>query len=390
MLWCVRPESDATVPDDIEQTLHEGLDWTRFTRFALAHRVTPQVAAALGRLPVGAVPVELKEAFSAHARAIALHAGQQVAALTEVIALLESRGVRAVSFKGPALSAAAYGDSALRCCRDLDLLTRAEDIPACIEALATLGFVAEEGQLTPREERAFMRSDSSFACVRSTDGLVVEPHWTISPRNLAVDFDTAALCSRAVEIEIELGGGRLPCLTPQDHLLVVCAHAAKHEWSELRWVRDLAGLVRHPRVDPQTCLEQAAAIGCRRLVEIGFWLVRDLLGVTVPCDLDAVQDSRDLARRYAARLFPDFRAAPNPFALSRDWLRTRERVRDKLRYVTRTLFTPRLKHVRMLQLPRGFGWLLPPIAAAHDYLALPVWRSLKSPRSSNTASASER
>jgi len=58
-------------------------------------------------------------------------------------------------------------------------------------------------------------------------------------------------------------------------------------------------------------------------------------------------------------------------------LAMRERVADKLRYVWRTVTTPRVQHFRAVKLPDRWFAAYRAVKLAHDYLALPVWRLLK-------------
>jgi hypothetical protein len=55
----------------------------------------------------------------------------------------------------------------------------------------------------------------------------------------------------------------------------------------------------------------------------------------------------------------------------------RERARDRIRYVLRTLATPRDMHYAIVKLPDGLFFLYTPIKLVHDYLLLPFWTSGK-------------
>ena len=55
-----------------------------------------------------------------------------------------------------------------------------------------------------------------------------------------------------------------------------------------------------------------------------------------------------------------------------------ERVRDKVKYVLRTLITPGHDHFRMILLPDKLFFLYMPIKLAHEVLVLPLWILWKS------------
>jgi hypothetical protein len=52
----------------------------------------------------------------------------------------------------------------------------------------------------------------------------------------------------------------------------------------------------------------------------------------------------------------------------------RERRRDRIAYLLRTIFTPTIEHVTLVSLPRGLRFLYYPLKLAVDYVALPVRR----------------
>jgi hypothetical protein len=60
---------------------------------------------------------------------------------------------------------------------------------------------------------------------------------------------------------------------------------------------------------------------------------------------------------------------PSIFALSRFRLSRR----DRLRYVLRTVATPRTIHFKMVRLPPALFFLYVPLKLGHDYVAQPLW-----------------
>ena len=80
-----------------------------------------------------------------------------------------------------------------------------------------------------------------------------------------------------------------------------------------------------------------------------------------------------LAQRTCERLFVEGNATPNPSRITAYRFRMRERWRDRLSYVLRTVLTPLEKHLVMVQLPAPLYFLYYPIKVIHDYLLLPAW-----------------
>jgi hypothetical protein len=208
----------------------------------------------------------------------------------------------------------------------------------------------------------------------------VEPHWAIAPRTLANPLDEAGMLERARPFPFR--GRSLPGLATEDLLLVLCAHASKHEWTELRSITDVAGLLaREPDVDWRALLGRARALGSARMLLLGLALARDLAGSRLAPEAEQALAADPLAARMAAevgaRLFDEDYVAPSVFRLSRFRVRMRERGSDRVAYVLRTVFTPTIEHVSLVALPRALRFLYYPLKLAADYVALPVRRRIE-------------
>src|SRR5262249_41780528 len=87
-----------------------------------------------------------------------------------------------------------------------------------------------------------------------------------------------------------------------------------------------------------------------------------------------------LIRGISTRLLRGERVAA-PDRISLLLIRIRERRRDQVRYVARTLLTPRVEHMRLLPLPGPLRSLYVPVKLVCDILLAPLWRVSKRVRS---------
>ena len=159
---------------------------------------------------------------------------------------LAARRLEVLPYKGPALAQSLYGNIALRQFSDLDLLVRAEDLPAIRSVLAELGY--RPGlHLTQAAERAYLKSGYEYTFDGAQGRNLIEIKWQILPRFYSIGFDVEGLFERAVEVDV--GGRRLRTLCDQDLMLVLCVHAAKHAWMQLSSLRDIAQLARSRALD---------------------------------------------------------------------------------------------------------------------------------------------
>ena len=276
-----------------------------------------------------------------------------MAELGKVLARLRDDGVAAIPYKGPVLARTAHGDLALRRFADLDVLVRRADVSRAVVALRDLGYEPRL-RLTPSQERAFLASQCEWALDRDHGRLTVEIHWDIVPREFALRFDLERLWRTARPQSVD--GLTVLVPSPEDLLLILVVHGAKHFWARLAWLADVAALIEaHPEMDWNQLLARARQCGGARLLGIALILVADLLGAAVPPDV-AQRVANDASTTALAGQVAEWLAgAPIPSERSLEALRAamalRERRRDRITQLWRTALTPTIEDWGSVRLP---------------------------------------
>ena len=162
-----------------------GLDWDRFVSFCDWHNVIPHVYRSLQAGAAGYVPPEAVSRLGGlchnkTARTLAL-----TSELSRILKALESCGIAAYPFKGPALSVMLYGDPARRQSKDLDILIPKEKLRRAMKVLDTLGYEAQNALEGPRLA-AHRRTEYETAFFRRDGKLTVELQWAVVPGYLRV------------------------------------------------------------------------------------------------------------------------------------------------------------------------------------------------------------
>ena len=346
---------------------------------ALHHGVAALVVHRLAGLP--GLPADLAEGIALAHEAQALRADDLQAQLHGVLQALARAGVPAMPFKGPTLALLLFGHAAARSSRDLDVLIHGAHIQPALAVLAGLGY-RPDTSLTDRLLRVMERYGGQHIVFHASH-VPVEPHWTLAPHTLAFDLDPAGLWARSRSLPLcgmatgMLGGTTIRVLGAADTLLMLVVHGSKEHWPSLKSVADIAAFVAaHPALDWPGVAASAARQGCRRALDVALLLAHLLLWSPLPW---AVVDARAvaLARQAAHRLRAGLPAPSAPYALCRDYWHGRERLRDRLAYLLRTVFTPRVHHHAMLGLPAQLDWLAWGLKAPWDFLLSPAWRWLQ-------------
>lgn len=303
------------------------------------------------------------------ARAIRERNRKLTAELIRVLAEFEREGIRAVPFKGPVLAASAYGDIGLRQFSDLDVLAPRPDLPRAAGLLTRLGYSLKHR--SPRARDAiFLRTEYHCTFVEPGSGAELELHGDVAPWFLSVSLSIEELFSRLETVVLQ--DHAVKSLAAEDLLLILCVHGAKHSWHCLELVSSIARLVAwRPDLDWRTTLQRAQRIGARRLLLVGLTVAREMLAAPLPEAITAAAgadaETQALAADIAARYLGQARRGPEFIDSMRFQLRSRERVRDRLRYALRHLFTPNWEEIEWYPLPRRLFplyWLLRPARIA--------------------------
>jgi hypothetical protein len=225
--------------------------------------------------------------------------------------------------------------------------------------------------MSPAQERAHLREGFAYAFLDAA-GVKVDLHATLVHRTFGFAPDLDALRGRTVEAA--LGGRRVRTLAPEDLLLFLCVHGAKHEWHQLVWVADVAALVgANPGLDWGAVVEAATAARARRMLALGLFLACGLTRVRLPeaaapLMLDPALPA--LAREALRRMAEPIEPRPGLLRELRFHVRVREgradragqvyeKVRDRLRGASqnaRLALHPSEKDRAFVTLPRRWAW----------------------------------
>ncbi len=201
--------------------------------------------------------------------------------LTEVF---EREALPVLAVKGAVLAESVYGSAAVRPFLDVDLIVRRSDFGRIERLLERDGYDSKE--LNPFQKVSYLYVHGQYTFWRRIKNLgeaqaFLDVHTAIMPPGYAYAEDFGALWGRAVTAPI--AGRPVPTLGREDLLLVLCYHGFKNRWERLKYVCDLAVLLRAtPELDWDAVYRRAEAMNSRRVLDLGLLLAADLLGVDLP------------------------------------------------------------------------------------------------------------
>jgi hypothetical protein len=150
-------------------------------------------------------------------------------------------------------------------------------------------------------------------------------------------------------------------------MLFLCVHGAKHMWSRLQWLGDLARLV-HTQPDWPYILDFATGAGCQRPLLLGLLLAHELLEAPVPDSIleraRGLQIVQRLARRVALRLNRISPAEPDSMEITAFNASMADRSWKKARHYAALLRAPTDEELELLSLPEKLFFLYYPVRFA--------------------------
>lgn len=371
LLACARTRLTAADTRRVTDLLRQEVDWPHLLALADRHGLTPRLYGQLNGSFRAALPPAALEQLQSAVRINSARGLVLTMELLEILDTFAADGLRAIPFKGPTLAIQAYGDLALRQFSDLDVLVREPDFRQARALLVARGYRPHE-ELPAAQEASGLRWLGHLPMVGRDGTIMVELHVAVTAQRFRCTFDTASLWERLVPLEVL--GRTVPVLAPEDLLVILCVHGAKHHWERLGWICDVAELIRsQPELDWPRVLQQARQTDSFRMLCLGLQLAQQLLAAPLPPDLLTViaQEPHvgQLAAELRARLCSDEPRALGFWDECRFFLRVRRRAWDGLRYVLSKILSPTVADWTWVQLPASL--------ACGYYLVRPVRLTLK-------------
>ena len=353
MLAAVSPDSRSTHLDRLRLLLEKPTHWDLLFRLADQHGVTSLLYETLESF-TGLVPAAtLVTLRQDHERNI--HKSLFLAReLIRILDCLGELGIEVIPYKGVLLSQLYYGDIALRRSGDMDLFVRQEDVARIKRAVRDLGYTPR--LLIPADaEHDYIASGYECTFDSAAGKNLLELQWALQPRFYAVDFDMQGLFERSRNVTV--AGWVVKTPSPEDLLLILSVHAAKHVWGRLIWLCDIAQILKHENLNWDWIQSQAAEIGIERILHITLLLLNRFFGTRIPPVIETKLLEDKTAKTFVEQIATSVAIGVNYeeeklsyFCLM---MCLRERKMDRLRFLARLTFTPGLGEWEAVPLPKG-------------------------------------
>ncbi len=215
--------------------------------------------------------------------------------LKKIVEACDEKEIPVLALKGIYLANTIYKNIGLREMNDIDLLVPKTDLAETADIMLTLGYKPET-DFSLDWEYTFNHLPPFFK-----SGIKTEIHWSIATKELSPKFDIQDFWDQAVPVEI--ANTKLFSLPPDDILLYLCFHNAKHSFAfTLRPYVDILATIEHfsDELNWDNILKCAQKWGWARGVYLSLRMAKEFLGAEVPNRvLESLNPKEDTEKFYA-------------------------------------------------------------------------------------------
>ncbi|HEY9824033.1 MAG TPA: nucleotidyltransferase family protein [Stenomitos sp.] len=263
----------------------ESIDWHYTTKLAEQHGVIPLVYQSIHEIYPDLVPSEILGELRLKLHSNALKNTLIVKELLEVLKLFQNNKISVVAFKGPVLALSVYKNLALRQFCDLDILVSEHNFERAIDALVLQGQyqILSRGWhfLSQDHEKQYILSRPEYSLNNGNVTLDLHQKLITPDYFLCEDISYSYLSKRFQTLQI--ADQTIQTLGAEDLLIYLCIHGSKECWASLKWICDIAELLKcYPNLDWDYLLKTSQRLGSERMLALGLYMAHILLGSALP------------------------------------------------------------------------------------------------------------
>jgi hypothetical protein len=283
LLACARKGVGSQLTEPVEGLFaDEQFSWNRVLSKAVRHKMVSFLQRGLAeRRELHGTPEFAT--LGSMTRRLAIFTLDRAERLKAIVTRFNDEGIPVVPYKGIALGQQLYGNIAARPAGDIDIVVRPKDARRARELILDMGYhlrypIEDDAQ----EYRLENRYCEEF---ESEDEVQVELHWAFTNQDIRFTIDIDGLFERLDTIDV--AGMPMKAFAREDLLLLLSVHGAKHHWSCLEFILQIAVLVRDtPEMNWEHVFQHAEQTGAYRKTLLALRLAHELLGAPMPAHVE--------------------------------------------------------------------------------------------------------
>jgi hypothetical protein len=286
IIECCRLSQDSKL---IEEKILLIKNWDDFISLSYSHGVFPLVYQVLkkheDKIPLNTF-VFMKQTYMNLVKTNMLMTSE----LIKVSKLLEENGIKAIAFKGPVLSAMAYGDVISRQYVDLDLLVNENEIE-------NVAFILESNKYTTLnsskllKNKKYLETDKDFSFFTPINNIHIEMHWRLFKKNILIENFYSD------KNEIMINNNSISTFSFDFLFVYMCLHGSTHVWERIEWIVDINRLLElNYDIDWNKLLEISEKMDCKTSLLLGLNLSKMFFNTKYPNNIDLLLKDKKIEK----------------------------------------------------------------------------------------------
>lgn len=286
----------------IIELTNKPIDWNLFLLLSKKHRVYPVVYKNLMEIKDVYQDEQTIKALKVLCTKNMMNSLRLMKELVKIASVFEEQGINLISFKGPVLAVYLYNNVSSRVSRDLDVLINKKDLDKAIRILTSLEYTLDVlSNVTPKQQKCITKCSHHFGFT-SKDGITLELHWRFETGDDNFDFDKVW----ANKIDVDITGTKIHVLPPDENFLYLVFHGSKHAWKRLRWLNDIAELIKENKLNWNYIVDESKKRNYEYTLAQALVLCNALYGTPLRTDFLQQTKSLKLAVKLSKRCIPFF------------------------------------------------------------------------------------
>jgi hypothetical protein len=275
----------------IEEKISQIKNWNDFISLSYSHGVFPLVYQVLKKYE-NDIPLDvfafMKQTYMNVVKTNMLMTSE----LIKVSNLLEENGIKAIAFKGPVLSAMAYGDVISRQYVDLDILVDENKLDEVASILESNKYTTINSSKLLKNKK-YLETDKDFSFFTPNNNIHIEMHWRLFQKKTFKNIINENFYLNKNTIMIN--NNAISTFSFNFLFVYLCLHGSKHVWERIEWIVDINRLLElNNDIEWNKLVEISKKMDCKISLLLGLNLSKILFGTKYPDNIELLLKDKDI------------------------------------------------------------------------------------------------
>lgn len=321
-------------------------DWNDFIYKASVHGVLPLIYNSLKALENSSIPSIMITRLKDNYFEITKENMMLTSELIKITKLFDQNHIKYISFKGPTLSQAYYGNITLRQYCDLDILVKYIDIKKIIVLLEKIGYKGD--YLYSKDKNSNYLKVITF--VNEKLATVIEIHCELISSSYAIDFRNINFFNKIKTIDIN--NNSLNIFKKEFLFIYLCIHGSKHVFERVSWICDINKLLIDKTINWKLLIRLSEVLNVKRIILSSIYLASIVFDTKLPSYIKSIIEKDSQVKKISNKILLSLDKNKMSLTSLSILISQREGIYDKLHFLFKSLFSVKDTDIKFIKLPK--------------------------------------